>query len=403
MIATEKPFSRPETQRRFPFLLALLCVLMAPLGYVLSLTGLESYLQQKQQQTIRELLIQNQQALLEGRWTVRDEVERNLARYFSEHFLYKVGVRTRVIVKTRDQQVLFPVRFEGDMPGGMAYTEPFFRPDEDLNYMETAAENFRILQEGVDLLVDLDVVHSSLLANGVLGLWLLLSAGALYAGAKKTAGASAREEAEQEKRLLDLAAQLDHARSMIEEAREKEARYQARINALSSERDGLSRDVEGLLEEMEGLESGVKNQQSLREETELQVLELQEEMDRLKSRIQRPKKSEKEIDRVRKRFRALYKNLTFTDRSLEGLNDMTLDFQIKAEEILKTLNDDPESVAIKRKVFGKGGKWNILEAVFSYSGRLYFMRDEDGVSVLAIGNKNTQAKDLAYLESHRNS
>lgn len=388
--------------KRFPFRLAFLCLLIPPLGYVLSLTALEAYLQRSQEQVIGDLIIQNQEALLGGRWTVSEEIQRNLSRYFSESLLYKMGVHARVVVKTSDQQVLYPVQFHADMLSDINLSGPFLTADDEINYTETAAENYQALSEGLDLLVDLDVGHSSVLANIVLAFWLVLSGGALYSGARKSTKYSAREEAEQKAQLETLADRLNDALSMIDEAREKEAEYQERINNLSRERDGLSQDVEGLLDEMEGLEKGVRQQQVLREDTELKVLQLQEEMDRLKSRLQKPKRAEKEIDRLRKRFRALYKNLFFTERSLEGLIEMPLDFQIKAEEVLKTLNENSESVLIKRKVFGKGGKWNILEVQFAYSGRLYFFRDDDVISILAIGNKNTQAKDLAYLESHRN-
>ncbi|MBW2102621.1 MAG: hypothetical protein JRH05_08075 [Deltaproteobacteria bacterium] len=45
---------------------------------------------------------------------------------------------------------------------------------------------------------------------------------------------------------------------------------------------------------------------------------------------------------------------------------------------------------------------NVLEVDFSYSGRLYYQKDTRGrITVLAIGTKNTQEQDLAYLESIR--
>ena len=51
-------------------------------------------------------------------------------------------------------------------------------------------------------------------------------------------------------------------------------------------------------------------------------------------------------------------------------------------------------------MFGKGGKMPILEGEFSYSGRIYFQKtSSDGTKVLAIGTKNSQEKDLKYLES----
>ena len=79
---------------------------------------------------------------------------------------------------------------------------------------------------------------------------------------------------------------------------------------------------------------------------------------------------------------------------------LTEDVQIKAEEAIHQLNQDPAKVSVRRKVFGKGGKMPILEGEFSYSGRIYFQKtSSDGTKVLAIGTKNSQEKDLKYLES----
>ena len=51
-------------------------------------------------------------------------------------------------------------------------------------------------------------------------------------------------------------------------------------------------------------------------------------------------------------------------------------------------------------MFGKGGKMPILEGTFSSSGRIYFQKtSSDGIKGLAIGTKNSQEKDLKYLES----
>ena len=53
-----------------------------------------------------------------------------------------------------------------------------------------------------------------------------------------------------------------------------------------------------------------------------------------------------------------------------------------------------------RKVFGKGGKMDFLEITFAYSGRLYYQKDSQARKmIVAIGTKNTQEKDLAYLGS----
>ena len=71
---------------------------------------------------------------------------------------------------------------------------------------------------------------------------------------------------------------------------------------------------------------------------------------------------------------------------------------MKAEEVIHQLNEDPGLVRIKRKVFGHKGHETVLEVLFGYKGRLYFRNDKDkGIEVLAIGTKNTQARELEFL------
>ena len=96
----------------------------------------------------------------------------------------------------------------------------------------------------------------------------------------------------------------------------------------------------------------------------------------------------------------LYKRLLFTDRALEGFLSLPDEFQLKAEEIIHKLNEDDSQIAIKRKVFGKGGKMNVLEVDFSYSGRIYFQKDsQPKTKIVAIGTKNSQEQDLSYVEN----
>ena len=130
------------------------------------------------------------------------------------------------------------------------------------------------------------------------------------------------------------------------------------------------------------------------------MLRAQEELNTLKGHRKERKKKDKKVEAIKKRFRVLYKNLRFTDKAIEGFVTLPEDYQLKAEELISKLNQDGGRVLIRRKVFGKGGKKDILESEFSYSGRLYFQKDlGTSIKVLAIGTKNTQARDLAYLES----
>ena len=101
---------------------------------------------------------------------------------------------------------------------------------------------------------------------------------------------------------------------------------------------------------------------------------------------------------MKKRFRVLYKDLAISDRAISGYIDLSEELKLKAEEVIHQLNSEPAAVAIKRKVFGGKGQKTVLEVIFGYKGRLYFRNTkEQRVEVLAIGTKNTQARELEFL------
>ena len=73
--------------------------------------------------------------------------------------------------------------------------------------------------------------------------------------------------------------------------------------------------------------------------------------------------------------------------------------QIKAEEVIHQLDAQADDVPVKRKLFRGKGKETVFEIVFAHKGRLYFRRTKTRkVDILAIGTKNTQEKDLLYLD-----
>ena len=388
----------------FPFGVLFFCLLIPPLGYLFTLNLMESAFRQTEARKIQGMLIQDQAALLEGRYAVEEEIQRNLTRYFSRDVKRELGVRTRVLVTAHEQQrILYPLPVEQEMaPAGMFDTNREQDREAGLRYVELAAENYRLLNQGFDVRVGVEIRHNGWLSNGVLAAWVLLSAGILYAFIRRRDRAAEQVRQEREQRIETLSGQLDRAHGVLSEVEEKESEYEQRIEALRKERDNLSRDAESLFEEMEQLEQGAARQKDLREETELELLELREEIERLEHKLQKPKKKESEARRLRKRMGALYKNVDFTDRAIEGMVSLSADAQLRAEELIQSLNLDASRVEVRRKVFGKGGKSHILEVAFAYSGRLYFHKTDDhSVRVVAVGTKNSQTRDLAYLESYR--
>jgi hypothetical protein len=87
------------------------------------------------------------------------------------------------------------------------------------------------------------------------------------------------------------------------------------------------------------------------------------------------------------------------ERAVEGYQDLEEAMKIKCEEVIHQLNDDPDQVIIKRKVFGKKNRETVFEVLFAYKGRLYFRRLKDNtIEILAVGTKNTQDRELDFLD-----
>ena len=386
--------------KRFPFKILVVSILLPPICYILTLQMLEGYFQKREISQLNQIMIQNSEALYEGRYTIKEEINRNVGEYLSKSLKYSLGVRTYVLVKTKDDRILYPAQFGEDFRDSAEEGDFSELPTKALNYMEVAAENYRIMNEGLRLSVVVQVEHNSWLSNSVLAFYVLLFVLILQRFVKKGIKETERQETKQKELIQRLSGQFAQTDSRLKELEVKKDDYLKKIEAFKEDKKELSKDVDALLEEMEKLETGLEDQKGLKEELELEALQLKEELDRLKGRLHSPSKKRKKIDATQKRFRVLYKNLEFTDRAIEGFLVLTDEFQLKAEELIHKLNEDDSQVSVRRKVFGKGGKTNILELDFSYSGRIYYQRDaQPKAKVLAIGTKNTQEQDLAFIEN----
>jgi hypothetical protein len=381
--------------KSFPYRLLFICILAPPICYIFTLQALEVYLQKRVTDEVNEIKIKNYQALYDGRYSVKEEINRNIGEYLLAHgFMSRIGVSTEVLIKTKDDRILYPANLKDDI-----YDATGASSGNSMNYMDIATRNFKIMNDDPIVSVNINIKHNSWLSNSILLFYILLFLFIIQRSVRKNVKESEEIDKERNLQIDKLMETLKESESGLSEIRSKENGYLQKIEDLKKERQNLSTDIDGLLEEMENLETGLATQRDLREKREAEALNLQNEIDELRERVQNPKKKTKALDATRKRFRVLYKNLDFSERALEGFLSLSDEFQLKAEEIIHKLNEDRAMVSIKRKVFGKGGKMNVLETDFAYSGRVYFQADADSKTrVLVLGTKNTQDQDIAYLE-----
>ncbi|MBW2102620.1 MAG: hypothetical protein JRH05_08070 [Deltaproteobacteria bacterium] len=248
---------------RFPYRILFLCIFLPPLCYILTIQGLESYWQRRESERLNRIIVQDQEALYEGRYSLVEEINRNIGKYLSESLKYRLGVRARILVKTGDNRILYPV---AELEPGTAGTED--DPLDAAHYMAVATENYRLLNEGLVVSLNLKVAHNSWISNSILLVYLLAAALVLRAFVRRGMRRVEALEADRRAVIERLSGQLDQTRGALKEIEAKQNGYLRRIEHLSKDKEGLSKDVDALLEEMEELETGLQSQKDLKEELE---------------------------------------------------------------------------------------------------------------------------------------
>jgi len=204
----------------------------------------------------------------------------------------------------------------------------------------------------------------------------------------------------------------------IERLRRLEGRHIQRLKMLSQEKTDLASDIQKIKNNLEEYKlKTVKNEDEMINEMILLEEKIQQNID-LRDKFQNENEALKEVTEryekeklksgkksvaygnVAKRFNAIYKNLSVNDKAVDGFINLIDDMKIKAEEIIHQLDRDPTIVQVKRKVSLYKSNETVFEIVFAYGGRLYFRNPKDNkLEILIIGTKNTQTKDLAFLEN----
>ncbi|MBW1956822.1 MAG: hypothetical protein JRI83_14125 [Deltaproteobacteria bacterium] len=371
----------------------LLAIILPAVLYAASVEVLERRLQANYQQEIESTYLGDVQALLDGAVPLKEAVGENIDAFLHGRRLLNWGVRVGVTVATEKGTLLYP-----------AIYEPEPRPEMGLDRIRTAAENFALLSEIPRVEVDVRVPHGAPVSLGLLAGFVLLSGAGLFVYYRRGVARAALEETRAKEEIARLSS--------------REQEFQRRLKALDAERRQLSGEIhrlktavteekeragkteEEMLAELISMEEAVRENQGLQKHLESEIETLREQIAAFeKENRQKARQKEKAAAGIDKRFAALYKNLEIHERALDGFLELTEEMKIKAEEVIHQLNDDPDTVTVKRKVFGKKNRETVFEVLFGYKGRLYFRKlTGNRAEVLAVGTKNTQQKDLKFLD-----
>lgn len=379
---------------KFRISIVLLCVILPPVLYIASTQFLERHGQNRLQSALQSTYLGDTRRLLDGSLDIRQAIPRNIEHTLSRSRWLTWGGKASVTVRTGQNTLLYPATYENLTSG----------PDLASSALDLASENYRIINEGLELTLDFKLPHNSLLATLVLAVYILLALSGLFIYYRRWSNRYRQENKRRTEELerLSRSERLYHQRiealqgehtQMAEELEQMKAQ-------LKEEKEKADASEEEMLEEIISLEEQIQKRETRLAQRLEEMSTLEDKLANLETaRLKESNRKSKPVDMARKRLTTLYKRLDIHDRAIDGYIGLTEELKIKAEEVMMQLNEDPAAVTIKRKVFGKKNRATVLEVVFGYKGRLYFrIKADHQAELLTIGTKNSQQQDLAYLE-----
>jgi large-conductance mechanosensitive channel len=380
----------------FPLKIVVVCLILTPLLYIVTISASQKYLDKYYLQAVQNIMVGDARPLLNGTIHLEEQIAKNIEAYRKQDFLmHYTGLEITIQVTTAQGKIIYPLYRNTD-----SLTSDI---NQDYNSQIIANKNFELLNHDLTVKAHINLNHGSKIANIILFLYSALSLTIFFIFYKISSSKAARDRQSKQEIIQDL--------------KEKDHFHQQILEGLKEERQGLFENIKVLNTKYQADKEKTKiNEEEMFEE----ILSLEEqlntfielkksrenEIDELKSTLQKYERRKgskirrNEFDFLTKLFSVLYKNIEINRKALTGLIGLGEEQQIKAEEIIHQLDQTPENVIIKRKVFsGKKHKTTCLEVLFAYNGRLYFRKLENRIEVVVIGTKNTQPKDMEFLHS----
>ena len=378
--------------RFLSFKIFVLCIIIPPVCYILTAYSVERYAQNLYAARIKDTYTGDLQPLLEGSARLKNVISQNIDHFLKNQKIVRLGLKVDVTIVTEKGNILYP-----DIVG-----------QEDISYLppdplQVAVENLALMNEGLVVKVNTKFEHNSVLAYGTLAFYIFISVFIFYLHYRKATYKAETAERENRMQISRLQTLESENVNKLEQLADERKKYQEQLErlrtTLQEERSKADKYENELFEEIDTLEKKVKENILMQEEQTGEIENMREKIaQQEKGRHKQEKQKTKAAESIKKRFNTLYKSLLINERAIYGFVELNDEMKIKAEEVIHQLNDDPSVVTIKRKVFGGKGQKTVFEVVFAYKGRLYFRNLKNRqVEVLAVGTKNTQAKELEFL------
>ncbi len=377
----------------FPLKILLLLVVMTVTAHFITVHFLEKYLEYKYTREIENIYIGDTEPLFEGRLSLSEAIGNNIDTFLQQKGFLLSGAIVDVRVISGANNWVYPSPLD--------LNEDRLSPP---SAAETAAENYRLMNQGLSVSVKIVLGLNAVPVMLIFIVYIMIAAAVFVffylAGVRRS-----KRDAEAKEREIDR-------------LRDLEKQHESRAGALSKEKARLLKDIaetkknlleykesagkneDAMIDEIIALEEKIQKNLELAEALRQENEALKAVADRYENEKRRSGKKSAGYGNIEKRFKTLYKNVVFNKRAFDGFLLLVDDMKIKAEEIIRQMNDEPSTVNIKRKVDLQKSREKIFEVLFAYNGRLYFRNTKDGrVEVLVIGTKNSQVKDLTFLDT----
>jgi hypothetical protein len=382
--------------------LIFLCVFLPPVLYIYTLQAGEWIVRNHWKSELEQGVISDPHALLQGRENLEEHIARNIQDFVQDRWLVKLGIKPRIWVGTKAGHSLYPSEVSSFLESGSSQA-PLSSPFD--NAPQVAAHNLELLKHDLVVGLSVHISRDSWIANIILVVYILMFSSFLIFMYLKRAREVEEQRQSDQYQLMQAQEQIAAAETRLQELKSKEEVYTQEVEELKQELKLKGQEVKGTeeeaLAELEAMETKLRESEELRRVQEERLNELQEEASHLHENRNYSLVKKKKIEEIiAKRFATLYKNLYFDKKAIDGFLDLSDDMQIKAEECIHILNQDSNLIKIKRKVFIRKGSMSVFESNFAYKGRMYWMHTDSGkIRVLVLGTKNTQNKDMKYIET----
>ena len=381
-----------------------ICVVLPPVMYIFTIQGMEALFHYNWKSELKSSLISHPEELLEGRKKVQEEIKDNVKEFLGDTWAVDLGIDPKVLVRTESGKQIYP-RYSYYDDFSLSRSDSFAQNEDITQMSEIAKQNMEIMQDGLVLNLDVHIPRNSWLAGLVLSVYILAFSSLLIVSYRRNARYAENLLIQKHQELEGYQQQLESASAKLQTTYDRERKYQEQIeqlrNELSRTDNKLQSTEENALAEIESLERKLAENVEAKKNKEVEVENLKQEIAKFEKNRNKPEsKKTKQEKEIFKRFNTLYKNLQFEQRAVEGFLALSSEQQLKAEKLIHSLDIDPGQVKVKRKVFLKKGESKVLETEFAYYGRIYWRQNSAGqIHIVTIGTKDTQKRDLGYVEN----